>query len=101
MKNAVAEMPPRTTRGLSAVAALQLFNPVCALPVTGLRQIPARTQEGNLMQSKVMTPAKVMTPPKETALERFLRYATIDTQSAEGQTSVPSTRKQLDLANLL
>jgi tripeptide aminopeptidase len=44
---------------------------------------------------------KVMTPPKETALERFLRYATIDTQAAEGQTSVPSTEKQLDLANLL
>ena len=44
---------------------------------------------------------KVMTPPKETALERFLRYAMIDTQAAEGQTSVPSTRKQLDLANLL
>jgi tripeptide aminopeptidase len=40
-------------------------------------------------------------PPKETALERFLRYAPIDTQSAEGEASVPSTRKQLDLANLL
>jgi tripeptide aminopeptidase len=40
-------------------------------------------------------------PPKETALDRFLRYAKIDTQSAEDQTTVPSTRKQFDLANLL
>jgi tripeptide aminopeptidase len=40
-------------------------------------------------------------PPKEIALDRFLRYARIDTQSAMGQTNVPSTRKQLELANLL
>jgi tripeptide aminopeptidase len=40
-------------------------------------------------------------PPKETALERFLRYAKIDTQSAEDQESVPSTKKQFNLANLL
>src|SRR6267142_6386485 len=40
-------------------------------------------------------------PPKETALERFLRYAKIDTQSAEDQTTIPSTRKQFNLANLL
>ncbi|MFN2499731.1 MAG: hypothetical protein ABR557_11660, partial [Pyrinomonadaceae bacterium] len=40
-------------------------------------------------------------PPKETALDRFLRYVKIDTQSAEDQTTVPSTRKQLVLANLL
>jgi tripeptide aminopeptidase len=39
--------------------------------------------------------------PKETALERFLRYAKIDTQSAEDQPAVPSTRKQFDLAKLL
>jgi tripeptide aminopeptidase len=45
--------------------------------------------------------SKVMKPPKETAVERFLRYAKIDTQAAEGQTSVPSTKKQLDLANVL
>src|SRR4029078_4066746 len=31
----------------------------------------------------------------------FLRYVKIDTQSAEDQTTVPSTRKQLNLANLL
>ncbi|HEY8869612.1 MAG TPA: peptidase T [Candidatus Limnocylindrales bacterium] len=42
-----------------------------------------------------------MKPPKEIALDRFLRYARIDTQSAMGQTNVPSTRKQLELANLL
>jgi len=40
-------------------------------------------------------------PPTESALNRFLRYAKIDTQSAEDQTTVPSTRKQLNLANLL
>jgi tripeptide aminopeptidase len=40
-------------------------------------------------------------PPQETALERFLRYAKIDTQSAEDQPTVPSTKKQFDLANLL
>ncbi|HEY0386210.1 MAG TPA: peptidase T [Pyrinomonadaceae bacterium] len=40
-------------------------------------------------------------PPQETALDRFLRYAKIDTQSAEDQSTVPSTKKQFDLANLL
>jgi tripeptide aminopeptidase len=40
-------------------------------------------------------------PPKETVLDRFLRYTKIDTQSAEDQTVVPSTKKQFDLANLL
>jgi tripeptide aminopeptidase len=37
----------------------------------------------------------------ESALDRFLRYARIDTQSAEDVPQVPSTRKQLDLARLL
>jgi tripeptide aminopeptidase len=37
----------------------------------------------------------------EPVLERFLRYARIDTQSAEDSSHVPSTRKQLDLARLL
>ncbi|HEX3185188.1 MAG TPA: peptidase T, partial [Pyrinomonadaceae bacterium] len=40
-------------------------------------------------------------PPTESAMDRFLRYVKIDTQSAEDQTTVPSTRKQLNLANLL
>jgi len=40
-------------------------------------------------------------PPTETAMERFLRYVKIDTQSAEDQTTVPSTKKQFDLARLL
>jgi tripeptide aminopeptidase len=39
--------------------------------------------------------------PTETAMDRFLRYVKIDTQSAEDQTTVPSTKKQCDLANLL
>ncbi|HKP82158.1 MAG TPA: peptidase T [Pyrinomonadaceae bacterium] len=34
-------------------------------------------------------------------MDRFLRYVKIDTQSQEDQTTVPSTRKQLNLANLL
>ena len=40
-------------------------------------------------------------PPRETVLDRFLRYVRIDTQSKEDQPTVPSTRKQLVLANLL
>jgi tripeptide aminopeptidase len=42
-----------------------------------------------------------MMPPTESALDRFLRYAKIDTQSKEDQDKVPSTAKQLVLANLL
>jgi tripeptide aminopeptidase len=37
----------------------------------------------------------------EPVLDRFLRYARIDTQSAEDAAGVPSTRRQLDLARLL
>jgi tripeptide aminopeptidase len=40
-------------------------------------------------------------PPQESVLSRFLRYVKIDTQSKEDQTTVPSTKKQLDLAKLL
>lgn len=40
-------------------------------------------------------------PPTESAMDRFLRYVKIDTQSAEDQPSPPSTKKQLDLARLL
>ncbi|HSE33932.1 MAG TPA: peptidase T [Pyrinomonadaceae bacterium] len=39
--------------------------------------------------------------PTESVLDRFLRYVKIDTQSAEDQSTTPSTRKQLNLANLL
>jgi len=50
----------------------------------------------------LVAPASAQTnPPQETALSRFLRYAKIDTQSKEDQTTVPSTAKQLDLAKLL
>jgi tripeptide aminopeptidase len=38
---------------------------------------------------------------KETALERFLRYVKIDTQSKEDSDTYPSTQKQFDLLNLL
>ena len=40
-------------------------------------------------------------PPREQAIDRFLRYVKIDTQSKEDQSTVPSTHKQFDLANLL
>ena len=40
-------------------------------------------------------------PPIESAMDRFLRYVKIDTQSAEDQSTSPSTKKQLDLARLL
>ena len=40
-------------------------------------------------------------PPTESAMDRFLRYVKIDTQSQEDQKTTPSTRKQLNLANLL
>ena len=48
-----------------------------------------------------ITQAQTLKPPTESALDRFLRYVKIDTQSQEDQTTVPSTRKQLNLANLL
>ncbi len=37
----------------------------------------------------------------ETALDRFVRYAKIDTQSQEESETYPSTQKQFDLLNLL
>ena len=37
----------------------------------------------------------------DTALDRFLRYVRIDTQSADDATTCPSTAKQLDLLGLL
>jgi tripeptide aminopeptidase len=49
----------------------------------------------------VSAQAQTNKPPKETALDRFLRYVKIDTQSAEDQPTTPSTRKQFNLANLL
>ena len=55
---------------------------------------------GLLLSAPAFTSAQI-NPPKEPALERFLRYAKIDTQSKEDQETVPSTRKQLSLASLL
>jgi len=40
-------------------------------------------------------------PPSESAMDRFLRYVKIDTQSAEDAGKFPSTEKQLVLAKLL
>ncbi|HSD45212.1 MAG TPA: peptidase T [Pyrinomonadaceae bacterium] len=47
------------------------------------------------------TAQSTLKPPTETVLDRFLRYVKIDTQSQEDQPTTPSTRKQLNLANLL
>lgn len=49
----------------------------------------------------VSVQAQSLKPPKEAAMDRFLRYVKIDTQSAEDKDTVPSTKKQFDLANLL
>ena len=38
---------------------------------------------------------------RENVLEKFLRYVSIDTQSDDNSQSCPSTKKELDLANLL
>lgn len=40
-------------------------------------------------------------PPKESVVERFLRYVRIETQSKEEQTTVPSTSSQWTLAKML
>src|SRR3954468_6648321 len=40
-------------------------------------------------------------PPRESVVDRFLRYVRIDTQSAEDQPPTPSTEKQWQLAGLL
>ncbi|HTK81298.1 MAG TPA: peptidase T [Bacteroidota bacterium] len=39
--------------------------------------------------------------PKKTVVERFLKYVKIDTQSKDDMDSIPSTRKQFDLAKVL
>src|SRR4030095_2525653 len=54
-----------------------------------------------LILISVASAQTALKPPTESALDRFLRYVKIDTQSAEDQQTVPSTRKQLNLANLL
>lgn len=54
-----------------------------------------------LISSSFASAQGLLKAPTETAMERFLRYVKIDTQSAEDQTTVPSTKKQCDLANLL
>ncbi len=42
-----------------------------------------------------------LNPPRETVVDRFLRYVRIDTQSREGQSKVPSTESQAEFARLL
>ena len=54
-----------------------------------------------LMVFGVANAQTALKAPAESALDRFLRYVKIDTQSQEDQQTTPSTRKQLNLANLL
>lgn len=44
---------------------------------------------------------RVVTIDRESLLTRFLRYVKVDTQSAEGEVSYPSTSGQLDLCRML
>ncbi len=53
------------------------------------------------MTSTSVSTARTINPPAENAVDRFLRYVRIDTQSKEDQPIVPSTAKQWTLANLL
>jgi tripeptide aminopeptidase len=54
-----------------------------------------------LILTAVAQGQSTLKPPTEPVMDRFLRYVKIDTQSQEDQTTTPSTRKQLNLANLL
>jgi tripeptide aminopeptidase len=49
-------------------------------------------------------PQLASNPPlalRESVVDRFLRYVRVDTQSAEGQSTTPSTAKQWDLVRML
>src|SRR5262245_29372457 len=76
------------------------------LPISasGERLVRMKSILVSLLCLTVLISAQAQTqlkPPTESAMDRFLRYVKIDTQSQEDQTTVPSTRKQLNLANLL
>lgn len=45
--------------------------------------------------------SRLVSPPAESVVDRFLRYVRIDTQSQEDQSATPSTKKQWTLANML
>lgn len=44
---------------------------------------------------------RTLISPRESVVDRFLRYVRIDTQSREEQTTTPSTEKQWELAHML
>jgi tripeptide aminopeptidase len=48
-----------------------------------------------------ITPSRLVSPPAESVVDRFLRYVRVDTQSQEDQPATPSTKKQWTLANIL
>jgi tripeptide aminopeptidase len=59
---------------------------------TGSRRVTRHSRSGEIARHS---------EGSETALQRFLRYVRIDTQSCEGCDQVPSTARQFDLQRLL
>ncbi|MGH9478334.1 MAG: hypothetical protein ACRD1A_03815, partial [Terriglobales bacterium] len=45
--------------------------------------------------------SKALTPPRESVVDRFLRYVKLDTQSQDGASTTPSTETQWTLARML
>jgi len=56
----------------------------------------SRPERGRAGRGTLPCRAKTTTlnPPRESVLDRFLRYVRIDTQSREGVDTTPSTEKQ-------
>jgi len=58
-------------------------------------------EDGTCARIAAVTVPHQWRPPRESVVDRFLRYVRIDTQSREGSATVPSTPGQWDLARLL
>jgi len=65
------------------------------------RDAAGRTTAPRKARSKTRRAGRTDRSAPEPVLDRFLRYARIDTQSADDVRTVPSTARQLDLARLL
>jgi tripeptide aminopeptidase len=81
---------PRTSARWLTIAALAVF-----YLTTRITLAEPGASEGQ------STGVSGLRPPGESVVDRFLRYVKIDTQSKEDVDTVPSTRKQMDLARLL
>ncbi|MBL0276091.1 MAG: peptidase T [Anaeromyxobacter sp.] len=89
MARRTSRTPPRTPRA-QAHHASKAGRPAARPPASGAATRTAR-RPGPRGRAEAPEPV----------LDRFLRYAVIDTQSAEDAPQVPSTGGQLDLARLL